>query len=681
MILDSCNTSSAALVLITVCLFGWNGGEAFAFAFPVLPVPQSIHRSVVSLKNPLYIPNYSQKLYSTSSSSSSSSSLPQMKKKCNIIFTIQMVYSTSSSSSSSSSSWIRLSLSNDQTTEENNSDNNEEEEKKVPGSWKTNHNSKRLRFLNMIGIRRMPKHRLAYKVRSVEDGTIKTKPLVIPVSTVAELDDYWADTKRQFRTPKKGGLDDEAIDYDSLIAACSVLGDTQMLGSKECPNIVHPVAQLLHERRRTKSPLGKREDGFHLALAIEGGGMRGCISAGMVAAVQYLGLEDAFDSVYGSSAGTIIGSYFITRQLPWFGPEIYYDSLTTAGRNFIDTRRLLRAVGLGLLDPRLAKDVIFRREQGKPVLNLDFLLKETAIVNKPLDWDRFVEMQKVQPLHIVASGLKSEKSFVMDMERGSFTTMEAMTDCMHASCLLPGIAGPLMNIWIDGNGTNTNGETRLALGNNVVSSDGQPAEPLADALVYEPMPYRSAVKEGGATHVVVLRTRPDGVDVTGKTSIFERMILRRFFLKKNKLRNIYKRLRSHLHKKLYAEDVIILNEAAKDTRDYRNASSTDPQLMAIAVGPGFPEVTRLEVGRGPIFDGVRRGFARAYDALVEDPSERGRGHIVAREYFPDAILDYDPTEIDSKGQSAFETVLKRGDTKNKFPKSLGKTASEAGAPR
>ena len=85
--------------------------------------------------------------------------------------------------------------------------------------------------------------------------------------------------------------------------------------------------------------------------------MRGCLTAGMVTAIHHLGLEDTVDVVYGSSAGTVIGAYFITRQLPWFGPEVYYDALTTAGDRFINTKRFLRALGLGLVDPRLIKDV------------------------------------------------------------------------------------------------------------------------------------------------------------------------------------------------------------------------------------------------------------------------------------------------------------------------------------
>jgi hypothetical protein len=45
-----------------------------------------------------------------------------------------------------------------------------------------------------------------------------------------------------------------------------------------------------------------------------------------------------------------------------------------------------------------------------------------------------------------------------------------------------------------------------------VDCDG---EPVADAFMVEPLPYRSAVADG-ATHVIVLRTRPDPCPVLGK---------------------------------------------------------------------------------------------------------------------------------------------------------------------
>ena len=66
----------------------------------------------------------------------------------------------------------------------------------------------------------------------------------------------------------------------------------------------HDVIKIISQRVKTNSTPGSRAPGdrAHVALAIEGGGMRGAVSAGMAAAIASLGLSDAFDSVYGSSA-------------------------------------------------------------------------------------------------------------------------------------------------------------------------------------------------------------------------------------------------------------------------------------------------------------------------------------------------------------------------------------------
>lgn len=475
----------------------------------------------------------------------------------------------------------------------------------------------------------------------------KTPNPTYTVTSTEELDAYWEDRERRFRDNKGN------INYDLLINSVKVIGDTQIIGSKNHPERLHPVIKLLHERRRNNSTCteGPRSDGCKVALAIEGGGMRGCLSAGMVAAIYYLGLEETVDVVYGSSAGTVIGSYFITRQLQWFGHEIYYDALTTAGKGFIDSSRLLRTLGLGLVDPRLLKDVITRPKFGKPILNLDFLLKNTVQEKKPLNWTRFEEMQLKQPMNVVVSSLQKGQTVALNMKNGDFESLADLANCMHASCLLPGIAGPVMN---RNKHFGKNGdEKKMVLGNKL---DPDQYEAMADALLYQPMPYHSAT-ENGATHVVVLRTRPDGTDVTGKSSFFERLIFRRFFLRKNNLDNIFRHTRQHLHKKKYAESVLELNHEAWNERDYMDTSQ--PHLLTIAVPPGSPEVPRLETGREAIFEGVRRGFARAYDALVEDPNERGRGVIVATQYFPDEILKYDPLSIDSRDESAFEVYLKR----------------------
>jgi hypothetical protein len=136
-------------------------------------------------------------------------------------------------------------------------------------------------------------------------------------------------------------------------------------------------------------------------------------------------------------------------------------------------------------------------------------------------------------------------------------------------------------------------------------------------------------------------------------------------------------MRQAQHKKIYAKQVLELNEACQDDgSDTRSA-----RVMAIAVPPGSPEVTRLESRRSAIFDGVRRGFARAYDSLVEDPNERGRGAIVAKQVLPDEILDYNPLSIDADG-SAFAHFLKEQGSRYKhLSDTLGKTAIEAGMPR
>ena len=64
---------------------------------------------------------------------------------------------------------------------------------------------------------------------------------------------------------------------------------------------------------RAGSQPGKRDDGFRVALAIEGGGMRGTISAGMALGLDELGLLSAFDAVYGASAGAITGAWLLSR--------------------------------------------------------------------------------------------------------------------------------------------------------------------------------------------------------------------------------------------------------------------------------------------------------------------------------------------------------------------------------
>lgn len=208
----------------------------------------------------------------------------------------------------------------------------------------------------------------------------------------------------------------------------------------------------------------------------------------------------------------------------------------------------------------------------------------------------------------------------------------------------------------------TTPKPRFVMTNNLKDPD---YEALADALIYAPIPYEVAVSDG-ATHMVVLRSKPDGGDIIGKGgSIAEKLIWSRFFLRKNKLPNVYKLLQKQLHKKLYAKNVLELNEAAKETSSSSKSKPSLPPTLTVAIPSHIEEIARLEDDRKAIFEGIRDGFARAYDALVEDPSQRGKGYEVAKKYFPEEILDYEPHEmlalqnekLGGPKESSFDTYL------------------------
>src|SRR6476620_3724661 len=117
----------------------------------------------------------------------------------------------------------------------------------------------------------------------------------------------------------------------------------------------------LLKARAARGSRAPHHDGAVIALAIEGGAMRGVVSAGMVAALETLGLTNAFDAVYGSSAGAINGAYFLAGQAR-LGTRIYFEDINNA--RFIDLRRALA---------------------GRPIVDLGYLLDEVAVRRKPLD--------------------------------------------------------------------------------------------------------------------------------------------------------------------------------------------------------------------------------------------------------------------------------------------------------
>lgn len=151
----------------------------------------------------------------------------------------------------------------------------------------------------------------------------------------------------------------------------------------------------------------------HLALAIEGGGMRGAVSAGMASAIAVLGLSNVFDSIYGSSAGSVIGAYMVSRQMCI---DVYTDILTTAKDKFVSKIRLASSLATNFLDIKLKKNSNGLSKYMKPGLDLSFLIDIVMCPDnglRPLDLETFRLNDVRQPLKVVTSTVRNGKMETM----------------------------------------------------------------------------------------------------------------------------------------------------------------------------------------------------------------------------------------------------------------------------
>ena len=160
-------------------------------------------------------------------------------------------------------------------------------------------------------------------------------------------------------------------EFHSVIAEGKALDTLEVVGDTSIveTDAVHPVLEVLAQRRAEGSKPLQRTDKFKVALAIEGGGMRGCVAAGMASALIDAGLGDCFDEVYGSSAGSLVGAYWIANSfgMVQYGCSLYYDLLTgeNSKKFFIDKTRALSLLGYGfarLFTPRFFKELLGRRQ-------------------------------------------------------------------------------------------------------------------------------------------------------------------------------------------------------------------------------------------------------------------------------------------------------------------------------
>lgn len=173
----------------------------------------------------------------------------------------------------------------------------------------------------------------------------------------------------------------------------------------------HPVRALIAERRRSGSLPGRRTDAHRLALVIEGGGMRAVAAGGMVWALEELGLREAFDAIFGSSAGAIAGAYFAAGQAR-FGTRMFYEDLNN--RRFIDLSRPWRL---------------------KPIMDVGFLVDHVMRIDKPLDVAAV--LGGPLPVHIVATDIGEGRAEVMHR----FADATDFSTFLGASATIPFIGG------------------------------------------------------------------------------------------------------------------------------------------------------------------------------------------------------------------------------------------------
>ncbi len=193
--------------------------------------------------------------------------------------------------------------------------------------------------------------------------------------------------------------------------------------------------------------------------------MRGVVSAGMAAAIEQLGLRDAFDEVHGASAGAFNAAFLLAGQAAY---------LTT-----------LYQYGFG--DPRFVS--FARALRGGAAFDLDY------VINHVWTHERRLRFEKV-----ISSGIDLHCT-ATDADRAAIVNLTGLSDeeeircAMRASGRLPWLAG------------------------GPVPFRGMR---LLDATLAEAIPVHVACS-GTATDVLVLLTRPHGVPHAGLSPLVARL--------------------------------------------------------------------------------------------------------------------------------------------------------------
>jgi predicted acylesterase/phospholipase RssA len=338
----------------------------------------------------------------------------------------------------------------------------------------------------------------------------------------------------------------------------------------------HEVLRVLAARARAGSRPGAREDGLRVALAVEGGGMRGTISGGMALALHELGLVCAFDAAYGASAGAISAAWLLSSR-----PE-----------------------GLrGWTEPAYARTLIRRSGllRGRPVADVRALIEELYQTTFPMDF-----------ASVLANPVEYHP-LATDAATGKSTDLREFVDnpadlrlALRASAALPLLAGPPVEF---------------------------AGRRFYDAGVSESVPYRTALAQG-ATHVLVLRSRrdplpdghawprsrPDGQPPSRSLKLIARTALRRET--------------PDLRATFLARDARLAEDDARLAAYDQAAPASVPAVYSIRPPRDSPEVSRLATD-GPLLKiAFESGRTAVIRNLTTAGADRFRGDTPGTEATP-----------------------------------------------
>ena len=231
----------------------------------------------------------------------------------------------------------------------------------------------------------------------------------------------------------------------------------------------HAVLDLIEARAASGSGPGARLDEARLALAIEGGGMRGAITGGMALAIDKLGLLDVFDHVYGASAGTLNAAWLVSG------------AASTGISTWSDPALRTASTGRGNL------------LRGKPIVDSAYLTETVYEKLAPMPFDEI--LGNPVGFHPLATDTATGESTDLAPLVTDRLTLKL---ALRASTALPILSGRPIDL----------GGRRFF-----------------DAGISESIPYRTATEQG-ATHILVLRSRRDGEQESSNSGRSGRAIAR-----------------------------------------------------------------------------------------------------------------------------------------------------------